>query len=125
VHIFQTAIQPSSVTVPYTFPSQSESYETYAQKFARLSKQWKAETGFISNMSRRVMHQAYQQIILMKEKAIPFMLNDFQNGIYTDWFHALSHITHENPVAPEDAGNVEAMAQSWIRWGKENGYLKA
>ena len=38
------------------------------------------------------------------------------------WFEALVAITGEQPVPPEHAGNVEAMRQDWLRWGREHGY---
>ena len=41
------------------------------------------------------------------------------------WFWALEAITQENPVPPEAAGRVAKMAEAWIAWGKQQGYLAA
>ena len=94
------------------------------EQFAQLAEKWKAETGMMSNISHRIMHQAYQQIIRMGAKAIPFMLKDFQNGDFEDWFDALSKITRADPVSPSALGDVESMAKAWIQWGQQNSYLR-
>ena len=36
----------------------------------------------------------------------------------------LAEITGEDPVPVESAGRVEAMAESWLEWGRRRGYLE-
>lgn len=93
------------------------------KQFQDLARVWKQETGLHSNMTKRAMHPAYQQIIGMGKTAVPFMLEEFSNGELDDWFWALTAITRENPITSDIAGNVERMAEAWIRWGKAKGYL--
>ena len=44
-------------------------------------------------------------------------LKKFHEGI-----EALVAITGEQPVPPQHAGNIEAMRQDWLQWGREHGY---
>jgi hypothetical protein len=39
------------------------------------------------------------------------------------WFWALESITDQNPVPPEAAGRIRLIADSWIRWGVEQGLI--
>jgi hypothetical protein len=39
------------------------------------------------------------------------------------WFWALEAIAEQNPVPPEAKGQVRLMAQAWIEWGKQQGYV--
>ena len=34
-------------------------------------------------------------------------------------------ITQEDPVPPEAARKVHAMAEAWVEWGKRQGYMAA
>jgi hypothetical protein len=96
---------------------------TAEQRFNRLAKSWKSETELISKMSRKFMHPAYQKIIGMGEPAIPLILNDLAKHGPNDWFWALTAITDENPIPEELAGDMVAMTEAWLQWGKGAGYL--
>jgi len=39
------------------------------------------------------------------------------------WSWALDAIAGEDPVKQQHRGNLELMAEDWIAWGKEKGYL--
>lgn len=93
------------------------------QQFTQLAKTWKEDIAHLSNMTTRVMHPAYQRIIGMGRVAIPFILEEFQKGELDDWFWALYAITGENPITEEIAGNMEKMAEAWLQWGRDAGYL--
>lgn len=92
------------------------------QRFKRLAETWKAETEFISNVTKRVMHPAYQRIIGMGEAAIPLILEDLSRNGPDDWFWALTAIADENPITKEMAGDMRAMTEAWLQWGKNSGY---
>jgi hypothetical protein len=93
------------------------------QRFHALASVWKSETQLISKVTKRILHPAYQKIIGMGEPAIPLILKDLcQNGP-DDWFWALTAITDENPITQEMAGNMSAMTEAWLQWGKKAGYL--
>jgi hypothetical protein len=68
------------------------------------------------------MLRPYQQIIGMGTAAVPLILEELRHEP-DQWFWALECITEENPVPREDAGRVRAMADAWIRWGAERGFV--
>ena len=88
----------------------------------KLANQWEHETAILSNSSKAAQHPAYQEIIKMGQAAVPLILKrmESQGG---HWFQALRRITGEDPVDPEDRGNVPATQKSWLDWGKRNGAL--
>jgi hypothetical protein len=89
--------------------------ETFEQKFARLTAQWRRETRHVSSLSKIAMNPSYQKIIGMGERAIPFILRDLRDS-GGHWLWALHVITDKDP-APEGASFREAKA-AWIDWGK-------
>jgi hypothetical protein len=92
------------------------------RRFEKLARQWQEETKTVSSTTDRVMHSAYQDIIGMGPVAVPYIFREMQNH-GGHWFWALRHITHENPVPAEDAGNIQQMTEAWLRWGREHRYL--
>ncbi len=97
---------------------------TQEERFRELSKKWKSDTRFISNVSRRAMDLSYQRIISMGEAAVPFILKDLAENGPDDWFWALTVITGENPITEDIAGNMNAMTEAWLQWGTMTGYLR-
>ena len=63
-----------------------------------------------------------QPIIALGPAVIPLLLADLERTL-RHWFGALTELTGANPVPPEDAGRIQRMAEAWVRWGRENGYL--
>ncbi len=94
------------------------------QRFNKLAKAWKSETELVSKVTKRILHPAYQKIIGMGEPAIPFILKDLCENGPDDWFWALTAITDKNPITREIAGNMAAMTEAWLQWGRKAGYLK-
>jgi hypothetical protein len=94
------------------------------QRFNRLAKAWKSETELVSKVTKRILHPAYQKIIGMGESAIPLILQDLAQNGPEDWFWALTAITDENPIPENIAGNMLAMTEAWLQWGKRAGYRK-
>ncbi len=91
-------------------------------RFCRLSAEWKERSKFLSNTAQMAMLQPYQRIIGMGPPAVPLILQELRREP-DQWFWALESITDANPVTSEIAGNVDQMAQAWIRWGERNGLL--
>ena len=91
-------------------------------EFLRLAAEWKDETAHLSSPEMIAAHRAYQEIIGMGKDAIPFILQDLQKSP-TQWFWALSSITRESPVHPEDRGDLNAMTLAWLDWGKCNRFV--
>jgi len=94
------------------------------ERFAHLVAQWKEKSRHMSNTAQMAMLKPYQQIIGLGERAVPLILQELQREP-DHWFWALEAITQANPVPPEAAGRVQQMAEAWIAWGKQQGYLAA
>ena len=91
-------------------------------RFEMLAAQWREQAAPLSSSTDRAMLPAYQTIIGMGETALPFILEEMRNR-GGHWFWALRAITGENPVLPEHRGNVEAMTQDWLQWGRDQGCI--
>ncbi len=102
-----------SVTRSFRLPPELE--------FWRLAAQWKHDTYWDSSVTQKILHPCYQQIIGMGPVAVPRILKalSFEPDF---WFDALTAITGEQPVPLEHAGDMQAMANDWLEWGRLNGY---
>lgn len=92
------------------------------EKFCVLRDIWKEETSILSNTEQIASHPAYQMIMSMGFDAVQFILYELI-GKPDHWFYALQTITGEDPVRAESVGNIPAMAEDWIKWGKEKGII--
>jgi hypothetical protein len=112
-------------TLPFILTVLAESRKrqnVLEKEFKDLADRWKTERRASSSTASLAMHPAYQKIIGMGQGAVPFILADLQRGV-DHWFWALRAITRENPVSPENRGNLQAMAAAWLEWGRKNGYV--
>lgn len=91
------------------------------ETFNHLAEQWRTETMVKSSPVEVFMHPLYLQIIGMGRDIVPLLLAETRNEP-GDWFLALRSITGHDPVRDEDAGNVDNMADAWLRWAREQGY---
>ena len=98
-----------------------QSGEDELERFQNLAKRWKQETAHQSNVAKRSLHPAYQEIIGMGERAVPLLLAELKREP-DDWFWALRAITGATPVPAESCGNISAMTAAWLQWGSEKGY---
>jgi hypothetical protein len=88
--------------------------------FQRLADEWKSQAEFLASPTAIAALPAYQAIIAMGPAAVPLILGALRREP-DHWFVALKRITGEDPV-PEDArGNIDLMAQAWLRWGSLHG----
>jgi hypothetical protein len=90
--------------------------------FAVLAEQWYLETIHSSGYLDKVLHPAYQRIIGLGKAVIPLILRELQDEP-SDWFWALRALTGEDPTTEKMAGNREKLAEAWLNWGKENGFI--
>jgi hypothetical protein len=98
------------------------SAEEVREEFFNLASQWAQDVEDMSSTVEMAKHPAYQKIVSMGQAVIPFLLEDLrQNPIY--WLPALRQITKENPVPPEQRGKVKQMAEAWLNWGRQKGYI--
>ena len=92
------------------------------QRFNTLVKRWKRETVNVSSIQQMVLHPCYQEIIAMGPRAVRLILDDLKQEP-DFWFWALRALTREDPVTEEIRGNVMAMREAWLDWGREHAYL--
>jgi hypothetical protein len=87
-------------------------------KFTQLVDEWREDTAHMSSAISFSQHPAYLRIVGMGPVVLPFILEDLAKT-RSHWFIALTLITGENPVRPEDKGKVRRMAEAWLTWGRE------
>ena len=92
------------------------------ERFRTLVAAWREECGMLSSTTQKAMHPAYQQIIGMGSDVLPLIFDELDEAP-GHWFWALRAITGEDPVPPEDVGDVPQMTEAWLRWGRERGCL--
>jgi len=90
--------------------------------FKALAKAWYINTQFTSSATEMANNQYYQAIINIGSPAIPFILNDLEKEP-DHWFWALKEITGQDPVKPDNMGNILGMTEDWLCWGRDNGYI--
>jgi len=91
-------------------------------RFKKLAARWKNESRFMSSPFQMANLPSYRAIIGMGPAVIPLLLNELSNE--TDhWFFALWQLTGENPVPEDAAGDIQRMAQAWLRWGEQRHYF--
>lgn len=111
---------PKTIFEQYTM---AQSNLTLKQKFLFASNTWKQNLMFSSLSHNLLSNRAYQDIIVMGKKALPFIYEDMKKNGPNDWFIALNIITGIDPVSPENRGYMEKMTLDWIRWIEDNGYV--
>lgn len=104
-----SAIPFDSLDVEYTFED--------------LRCRWHDEYGASSSARVIANSPSYKRIIFMGKRVLPLIFRDLERRSEPDhWFTALREITNANPVSENDRGNMRAMAKSWLKWAKSNGY---
>jgi hypothetical protein len=87
--------------------------------FRHLADEWIEDTQFQSSLTRITNHPSYRKIISLGNEVVPLILGDLAAN-RRPWFTALREITGADPVQPNERGNVAAMADSWLRWARDN-----
>ena len=90
-------------------------------EFSLLVTQWEQETSLYSSLDKICMHPAYQRIIGVGEKILPLIFSELERNP-AHWFWALSAITGENPIQPDQRGNLRKMTRAWLDWANSHGY---
>lgn len=91
-------------------------------RFRQLAEQWYLDTALTSSYLDKILHPAYQTIISLGQPMIPFILRELQ-AMPDDWFWALRILGRDDPVRPEQAGDMQAMADAWLEWGRRHDYI--
>jgi hypothetical protein len=93
-----------------------------AHEFEALAERWESERPRGGNVAAMSRVPSYQAVIAMGTRAVAPILKriHFEPD---HWFVALHRITGENPVPPEAEGKLRAMADAWVKWGRERGII--
>ena len=106
----------------YVVYSSADSADPYlTQIFQTLVTEWKVERGEVYSGIEIFMHPAYQKIIGLGTRAVRLILRELERDL-DNWFWALAAITREDPVPQEFKGNMLAMREYWLTWGRLQGY---
>jgi hypothetical protein len=114
--------QDTDVSQKNVFYSSAEVADAgVTQTFDKLVATWKAERSGVYSGSEIFVHPAYQKIIGLGIGAVRLILRELEREL-DHWFWALAAITREDPVPPEFKGNMLAMREYWLNWGRRQGY---
>ncbi len=88
-------------------------------EFGDLKNQWNATRASVHHSTLKSMFliPPYQKIVALGWKAVPFILAEL-NSSPDHWGWALEKITGENPVPDHSSGNLRAIADAWVSWGR-------
>ena len=92
------------------------------EEFQQLKEAWQKETRYQSFSRQIALHPAYQRIIGMGRDALPLILKELEAGPH-HWFWALRSISGEDPVSEDSRGDMKAMTDSWLDWGRKAGVI--
>ena len=120
-----SSVKIFSGAAPVEIISLGKSNQYPGDEFQQLVEEWRMQRGVSSSITEGVLCSAYQGIIGMGTAAVPLLLRQLEaEGNDPDqWFWALRAITRCQPVPEEDFGNFSKMAQSWLKWGRQSGYV--
>jgi hypothetical protein len=101
------------------FPPKQSARYSLEQEFKELAEKWRMEIEVLSSTSEIVSNFNYYRIIALGKDIVPLILQELQeNG--GQWYLALRVLTNQNPVNPEDVGNIKKMKMAWLNWGREH-----
>ncbi|HKR59037.1 MAG TPA: hypothetical protein VJS64_04835 [Pyrinomonadaceae bacterium] len=101
---------------------ESEVRAEVEQAFRLHAERWYSDTLILSSYLEKILHPDYQKILTLGPEVVPLILNELTD-MPNDWFWALRMLTEADPVEPEQAGDMQAMANAWIEWGKAEGMI--
>src|ERR1700685_2683112 len=86
--------------------------------FHECVKRWKDETGHWSSITKAMSHQSYLRIIGLSRESVDheierLLLHELE-AEPDHWFAALTAITGEDPVKPED--DFDESVAAWLEW---------
>jgi hypothetical protein len=88
--------------------------------FHRLAREWEQATFLQSSVTAMCTHEKYQNIIGLGPAAVPLILAELERSP-NHWYWALGAITREDPAANVPAGDIRAICDAWVDWGRQTG----
>jgi hypothetical protein len=93
--------------------------------FHDLVDVWKNDTGHLSSITKAIAHPSYLRIIgLARDSTRHEIERLILRELETEpdhWFAALSAITGEDPVHPQD--DFDEAVEAWLKWGRSKGII--
>lgn len=103
----------------------SSSGPDLTREFKKQVEIWKDETGNLSSMRKALSHPSYLRIIGLARYSTDYQIEKLllnELSIEPDhWFSALTAITGDDPVQPED--DFDIAVERWLEWGRKKGIL--
>ncbi len=92
------------------------------REFHALADWWREATQFLSSPTEIADHEAYQRIIDIGPRVVPFILEELRdNG--GDWYIALRRLVADPPtINQETARSTTKVVDTWLEWGRQRGY---
>ena len=72
--------------------------------------------------SQQIKHPSFLRIIAIGNNILPYIFEEFSKRPFVAWLKALQAITGHD-VASE-AKNYKEAVELWLKWGRQNNYLK-
>lgn len=113
-HAFEVFAHPPDLSAFVWVPRRTDGQ--VAERLANLREWWTSETEYLSSVSKKVFHPAYQQIIGLGPQAVPLLI-DFLREDPDHWFWALASIVGEDHAT--GTTTPTAAARRWIDWYDE------
>lgn len=92
----------------------------FAAAFARLARWWRRDTSHLSSPRQMVQHPAYQQIIRLGARALPY-ISEAMESDKRNWLPALEAIVGDTPPEVAAARGYQARVAAWGSWAKARG----
>src|SRR5216117_2670475 len=96
--------------------------ETIEKRVVRLLGTWREQTAYLSSSTRITEQPAYQELMALGPAALPFLFRDLEQTGDGHMSKALTAITGAHPIPAEERGQVRKIAETWLRWARENRY---
>ena len=97
---------------------------SYRSHFDEIAQRWLDETGWMSSIGAITRHPGYRQIVDLGIPAAKFALERLARGdVRVQWFPVLRDVTGTDPVPREARGDVPAMTEAWVAWGRARGLI--
>jgi hypothetical protein len=104
--------KPESVPRP-AFVQPTNSRGGTIERFTKLLKQWRAETGAMALVRDKLNHQAFQEIVSMGPSVVPMIFEEIR--FQPDFLVlALPKILGSNIVQPTGSGSLREIVDAWL-----------
>jgi hypothetical protein len=102
-----------------------ERAEKLERTFREHVERWKSDTQHLSSVTKMLAHPSYLRVIGLAGESADHEIERLLLAELREepdyWFDAMTAITGENPVGPDD--DFDAAVNAWLEWGRGRGFL--